>query len=206
MRQRGLTGRQGGQLVFVAFDVLHHAGVDTTHLSYAERRARLERLGLDGFAWRTTPAHPGEGNALFAATRELGLEGIVAKALHSPYRAGVRSRTWVKTKHWRRQTFVVGGFAPPDPDRQLPAALLVGSPDAAGRLRYAGRVEFGFAAGEKEEIRRRLRQRPSSPFVALRVAPGVEHAEPELAIEVQYLERTPAGHLRHASFKGLAAS
>jgi ATP-dependent DNA ligase len=63
-----------------------------------------------------------------------------------------------------------------------------------------------FAAGEKEEIRRRLRQRPSSPFVALRAAPGVEHAEPELAIEVQYLERTHAGHLRHASFKGLTAS
>jgi bifunctional non-homologous end joining protein LigD len=166
----------------------------------------LEGLGLEGVAWCTTPARTGEGSALFAATRNLGLEGIVAKALHSPYRPGVRSRTWVKTKHWRRQSFVVGGFAPPDPHRRHPAALLVGVPDAAGRLRYAGRVEFGFAAGEMDAIRRRLRRRPSSPFVGLRPSRSVEHAEPHLAIDVQYLERTPAGHLRHASFKGLTAT
>lgn len=206
LRGRVFNGRQGGPLVFVAFDVLHLAGADTTHLRYVERRRRLESLGLEGVAWRTTPAHPGEGSALFAATRDLGLEGVVGKALTSPYRPGVRSRTWVKTKHWRRQRFLVGGFAPADPHREQPAALLVGAPDEAGRLRYAGRVEFGFGPGEKDEIRRRLRPRAASPFVGWRARRGVEYAEPELAVEVQYLERTPAGHLRHASFKGLAAS
>jgi ATP-dependent DNA ligase len=49
-----------------------------------------------------TPAYPAsEGGALFAATAEQGLEGVVAKRLESPYRPGVRSRDWVKIKHHR---------------------------------------------------------------------------------------------------------
>jgi bifunctional non-homologous end joining protein LigD len=56
---------------------------------YEDRRALLEELDLDGTAW-TTPENFDDGEALFEATLELGLEGVVAKRLDEPYRPGER--------------------------------------------------------------------------------------------------------------------
>ena len=39
-------------------------------------------------AWQTTPSFVDHGDLLVAATREQGLEGVVAKRLASPYRPG----------------------------------------------------------------------------------------------------------------------
>ncbi len=50
-----------------------------------------------------------EGEVLFTATKDLGWEGVVAKRLGSPYRAGVRSRDWIKVKHFHTTQFAVGG-------------------------------------------------------------------------------------------------
>jgi ATP-dependent DNA ligase len=68
---------------------------------YADRRALLEALDLDGPAWRTPEAFD-DGEALLEATGTLGLEGVVAKKRSERYRPGERG--WIKTKHrsyWR---------------------------------------------------------------------------------------------------------
>jgi hypothetical protein len=65
------------------------------------------------------PSFPGEGAALLAATRAQGLEGVVAKRLHSPYLPGRRTRSWRKVKHYQRETFQVGGYVP-DATRPAP--------------------------------------------------------------------------------------
>ena len=58
----------------------------------------LAELELEG-AWQAPAHRVGEGEALLDATRELGLEGVVAKRLDSPYEPGRRSSSWVKVKH-----------------------------------------------------------------------------------------------------------
>ena len=83
------------------FDVLRVEGRDAMCLPYAERRALLEALDLNGPARRTPEAFD-DGEALLEATGKLGLEGVVAKKRSAPYRPGERG--WVKTKHrtyWR---------------------------------------------------------------------------------------------------------
>ena len=51
----------------------------------------------------------GDGDALFKACAEQGLEGIVSKHALAPYRSG-RSRTWLKTREcFTESTFVVIG-------------------------------------------------------------------------------------------------
>jgi ATP-dependent DNA ligase len=48
------------------------------------------------------PAHFDDGEALFTAVQEQGLEGVVAKRLEGRYRPG--KRDWIKTKnraYWR---------------------------------------------------------------------------------------------------------
>ena len=91
------SAQQRTPATFVAFDVLWYDG-DVTGLPYTERRALLESFGLSGPAWCTVSSFPGAGAELFAACTALGLEGLVAKRLTSPYEPGVRSKHWVKAK------------------------------------------------------------------------------------------------------------
>jgi ATP-dependent DNA ligase len=89
-------------LTFVVFDVLRRDGDDLTALPYRERRAGLERLGLDGPRWTTSETFD-DGQALYGAVCERGLEGVVAKRATSRYRPNERG--WVKVKnpdYWRR--------------------------------------------------------------------------------------------------------
>lgn len=136
--------RRGAAVTYLVFDLLWLDGRLLTGLPYAERRRLLEELEVAGPAWQTVGSFPGTGTALLAATREQGLEGVVAKRLQSTYLPGRRARSWLKTKHYQRETFLVGGFVP---DRDQVRSLLVGLPDPArpGRLRFAGRVDHGLA-------------------------------------------------------------
>jgi ATP-dependent DNA ligase len=98
---RLLHGDRRVPLTFVLFDVLELDGEPVLHLPYVERRARLEELELRGGPWFVPDAF-GDGDALFAAACEQGLEGVVAKRRLEPYRPG--ERAWIKVKnraYWR---------------------------------------------------------------------------------------------------------
>ena len=131
--------RRGPGVTYLVFDLLWLDGRLLTGLPYTERR-RLEELEVAGPAWQTVASFAGAGSALLEATREQGLEGVVAKRLQSIYLPGRRTRNWLKTKHYQRETFLVGRFVP---DRDQVRSLLVGLPDPArpGRLRFAGRID-----------------------------------------------------------------
>ncbi len=155
-------------VVVMLFDVLWLEGHATTGLPYRERRRLLERLQLAGPAWQTPPSHDGDGAAVLRTARELGLEGVVAKRIDSPYRPGERSDAWRKVKVTTGQEFVVGGWLPGK--GRLAGrlgSLLVGyhePPD--GALRYAGRVGSGIddATRTTLETALRSRHRDTSPF------------------------------------------
>jgi bifunctional non-homologous end joining protein LigD len=72
---------------YLAFDLLHLDGRSTRQLPYERRRELLRELRLDGgVRWRTPKHFVGESERVLAATREHGLEGVVAKRLVSPTR------------------------------------------------------------------------------------------------------------------------
>ena len=85
---------------FLVFDLLHLEGRSTMGLPYSDRRVLLEELELRGPHWLTPPVFRGDGAAVVAASREQGLEGVVAKRSDSPYSPGVRSPSWVKVTQW----------------------------------------------------------------------------------------------------------
>jgi bifunctional non-homologous end joining protein LigD len=78
----------------VIFDLLYADRASLLDVPYEQRRRRLDELNLDGPAWQVPAYHRGDGRALLAAAAERGLDGVVAKRLASPYRAGKRSRDW----------------------------------------------------------------------------------------------------------------
>ncbi|MFF2942229.1 ATP-dependent DNA ligase [Streptomyces niveus] len=85
----------------VFFDVLAADGEDLLDLSYAERRTTLDRLVPEPMRVRrvVVPApDSAEAAEFWRATLDRGHEGVVIKALDTPYSAGRRGAGWVKVK------------------------------------------------------------------------------------------------------------
>ncbi|MGH2869306.1 MAG: DNA ligase D [Solirubrobacteraceae bacterium] len=197
-------------VVYAIFDLLYLDGHNLMGRPYAERRARLEDLGLSGPAWRVPAAHPGHGQQLLTATGAQGLEGIVAKRLDSRYEPGRRTGAWIKIKHTRRQELVIGGWIPGEGRRtDSIGALLMGHYESDGgqrRLRYAGRVGTGFTDRTLTQLRDRLAPLRSGtvPFSPVPKLPrNAEFVTPELVAEVEFREWTADGVMRAPSYKGL---
>jgi ATP dependent DNA ligase domain len=114
-RARGRPSRQAARtvpVVFMVFDLLWLDGQLLTDRPWAQRRAKLEALELAGPAWQMTPSFVDQGERVVAATRDQGLEGVVAKRLDSPYRPGRRHPDWQKLAHERQAVFLVGAYVP----------------------------------------------------------------------------------------------
>jgi bifunctional non-homologous end joining protein LigD len=138
------------------------------------------------------------------ATRELGLEGVVAKRAGSRYEPGRRTRSWIKVKHRNAQEFVVGGWLPGQGGRSTTlGALLVGVYDD-GALRFAGRVGTGFSDADLRAWTALLAERAldHDPFTGGGVPRDARFVRPELVVEVAFTEWTGEGRLRHPVLLG----
>lgn len=195
-------------VTYLLFDVLHVDAATTIALPYTERRRRLEDLVHAGRHWAVPPYYTDCGEHALADSRRLGLEGVVAKRLTSPYRPGRRSPDWVKVKNVRTQEVVVGGWRPGEGRRaNTIGSLLVGVNDGSGRLRYAGSVGTGFTDEALRRLAERLAplRRDTPPFdgITREEAKGCHWVEPVLVGEVRFAEWTGEGRLRHPSWRGL---
>lgn len=186
------------------FDVLRLDGQDVMAAPWHERRSLLERLGLSGDRWQTPPVTRRDGTRAADAARALGLEGIVAKRVDSPYTPGRRSTAWQKLRFMNRQELVVGGWLPGEGRlRGTVGSLLVGFYEGDD-LVYAGRVGSGLDDRTRDALEQRLARRSASPFVnPPRRVPGVVWVEPDVVAEVKFSEWTTDGVLRQPSFLGL---
>ncbi|SDZ16317.1 bifunctional non-homologous end joining protein LigD [Micromonospora pattaloongensis] len=191
------------------FDVLQLGAETTMAQPYQRRRAVLEELELPAGPVDVPPHWTGEqaSTDLLAAAGELGLEGVVAKRLDSPYQPGRRSASWIKVPLNTTVEVVIGGYKPGGGRRTgLIGSLLLGMYDPDGGLRYVGHVGTGFTHAALVELRRQLRVRPDAPFAE---AVPREHArdavwvEPDRVGEVTFRTWTPERRLRHASWRGL---
>jgi bifunctional non-homologous end joining protein LigD len=192
-------------VIYMAFDLLWLDGEFLMGEPYADRRERLEDLAIDGPAWRTPGYHSGDGASMLEASRQQGLEGIVAKRLDSTYEPGRRGGSWLKVKNSRRQELVIGGWVAGEGRRRdRIGALLVGYYEG-DELRLAGKVGTGFDDRELERLGRLLatRERSASPFSGRQPERGARFVEPDLVAEVEFTEWTDQNMLRHPSYKGL---
>ncbi|HEY7453381.1 MAG TPA: non-homologous end-joining DNA ligase [Thermoleophilaceae bacterium] len=190
---------------YVIFDLLYLDGHTTTGLSYEERRTLLEQLELEGPFWRTPAYHRGEGKALLAATRELGIEGVVAKKLDCPYQPGTRASHWIKVKNVRTQDVVIGGWTRGEGGRTTSLGSLAVGVMKGDELVYSGKVGTGFTEQSLALLKRELEPlaRDTSPFSGRQPPKGTQFVEPSLVAHVEFREWTGSGTLRAPSFKGL---
>jgi bifunctional non-homologous end joining protein LigD len=160
--RRRLTGsRTGGHPAMLQmFDLLHLDGQSTRPLPYAERRALLEDLALDGPAWRTPASMVVQRSEDFVArVAELGLEGVVAKRLSSIYLPGRRCTSWVKYKLRRKERLAVTGIRRTS-DGTL-VAIFVARHWSDGSFTGAGAVELGLHRELVDQLEHRLAGLPA---------------------------------------------
>ena len=198
-------------VTLIVFDLLRFDGEDLCALPLAERRLRLEALGLDTVpermgAWHVPPTYD-DGEMLYEAAQQQGLEGIVSKRLSSPYRPGQRSRDWLKFPIRPTGSYVVGGFRHEHGSTHRLGAVLVGQPTERG-LEFRGRVGSGIGGKAGPILAEELLPLvvPDSPFT--QALPrldlvGTVWVQPKLVVDVQYLKLTTDGRLRQPAYRGV---
>jgi bifunctional non-homologous end joining protein LigD len=199
-----------GALTLVLFDVLEVDGEPVIDLPLVERRRRLEQLVDVSRGGVFISPQFEDGDALLAAAREQGLEGVVAKRLDSRYQPGRRGMEWRKVKVKGRQEVVIAGYTKGQGRRANVFGSLVVGVHEAGGLRWAGNVGTGFSDSEIDRLLKLLRplERPDSPFAQEPKMPRVRRSdvvwvEPRLVAEVEFAEWTREGRLRAPVYVGL---
>ena len=204
----------GHVVAFYAFDLLHLDGEDLTRQPLEARRARLPKVTKNSGVL-LSESLAGTVAQITDAVRGLGLEGVIAKRKDSRYDAGQRSGAWQKLKLDRQQEFVVGGYRPGPYGID---ALLVGYHEGKA-LRFAGKIRAGFTPHIRRDVAAALKPLHAArcPFADLpntktdRWGGGVtaeqmaemQWVKPSLVAQIQFVEWTAEGRLRHAAFLGL---
>lgn len=191
---------------YLIFDLLQRE--DTVLIRETYDRRRHELLGVIHAKGpvQVPPAFEGDLGEAMRSSRELQLEGVMAKKRDSSYRVARRSSAWIKLKHHRTQEVVVGGWRPGKGHRAGGmGSLLLGIPGSDG-LHYVGRVGTGFTDRGLEAIAARLTKLESSdnPFADV---PRLEASDAHwvrgaLVGEVEFAEWTSTGRLRQPSWRG----
>lgn len=195
----------------IVFDLLVGAdGACLMHEPLRRRREALETLmaGVTGsprFSLSPMTRNVTEAEHWLAQAGQGTLDGIVAKRLDDPYRAG--ERAMVKIKPHRTADCVVGGFRYLTKRREV-GSLLLGLYDEGGRLNHVG-FTATIPNTERAALTRRLE--------ALREPPGFtgdapggpsrwstersaswEPVRPQLVVEVSFNQVT-GGRFRHGT-------
>ncbi|MEO8227310.1 MAG: ATP-dependent DNA ligase, partial [Gemmatimonadota bacterium] len=198
---------------YEVFDLLvDDRGKSLMEAPLSDRRARLESFAAAQLERGAPIALSRATTSLATAKKWLAgggkgdLDGVIAKRLDLPYRAGERDGM-VKVKRRRTADCVVGGFRYASKKRDV-GSLLLGLYDGEGLLHHVG-FTSSMAAADRAEITRTLEGLVEPPGFTGRAPGGPsrwsterssewEPLRPELVVEVGY-DHVSGGRFRHGT-------
>jgi bifunctional non-homologous end joining protein LigD len=145
-----------------------------------------------------------DGQSLFDAAREHGLEGIMAKKRESKYLPGRRSDCWYKVKVRQGSEVLVIGYTQGKGDRGQTFGALHIAEKINNELHYRGKVGTGFDDATMNDIFKNLKKVPVLKTISvigeLLDKKTSTWLEPNLIIEVSYSKLTPDNMFREPVF------
>ena len=188
------------EIVFYVFDILYARGRDLTALPIETRKAFLQEVLRTSKCVRLVQSLGHDGEAVFSACVEMGLEGIVGKQSQSRYELGRRSKSWLKLKTNLSGEFLVCGYTEGTGSRlRTFGSLILGEYDSHNVLVYIGGVGTGLDSNKLDYLIEKM-----TPLITKRCpfkrAPAGKlnptWIKPELVVEVKFMERTQDNILR----------
>jgi bifunctional non-homologous end joining protein LigD len=190
---------------FIVFDCLALDGKDLTKVKLIERKEILKSILPESTVIRYCDHVEADGIALFEQARKINLEGIIAKRMDSKYYSEKRSKDWLKIKNINVDDFKIIGWTDPKASRQYFGALLLAR-EVDGELIYSGEVGTGFTNESLKSLYSKIQplEVDECPLdVPVKKETDYHWARPKYTAQVQYVEMTDDGHVRHSSFLGL---
>jgi len=190
-------------VTYVVYDLLYVRGRSLMQEPLHRRQATLRESVRSANRIYVADPVAAEGLAFFDAAAEKGLDGIVAKRLDGPYRAGQRHPDWLEVRAARQQEVVALGFIPGDGKHRI-EALMVGTHDR-GQYVPVGMVVGGFDSLAEARLRAALEplpnrgRPPDSPWTDERIC----WVDPQVVVCVKFSEWTTGAQLRFPIFNGL---
>ncbi len=204
-KMQNYSSRSGDPIVYYVFDCLSYGGKDLRSLSLLERKAILQKHLKDTDVVRFCDHVVEDGEALFNAIREQGLEGMIAKKSDSQYHNGKRTPYWLKIRNIKMEEAVIVGFTAPKGSRKGFGSLLLAQYQKH-KLVYIGNVGTGFNDSLLTDLTRKFAAitRATSPLKdPVNVDKSTTWITPSYVCQVKYTEKTTEGILRHPVFLGL---
>ena len=188
---RQVAPRHDLPILYYAFDLLYLDGYDLRRVTLEDRKQALQKLLQTGNLVRFSDHYPGQGQALFDAAKEKGLEGIVAKKRTSYYEER-RSREWLKIKITQTIDCVIGGYTDPDGSRQYFGSLVLGLYDKKKQLIHVGNAGTGFDHATLKAVSQGLKEleTKTNPFTGPVDPKKVHWLKPQRVAEVKFTEWT----------------
>ncbi len=193
-------------VVCYLYDCLSIDGKSIVKEPLYRRQAWLGTALRKGTSYKLSEAIK-DGLGLFAATKQMELEGVMAKDKNAAYHLGQRSDVWLKVKHRSTEECYIAGYSKGEGDRSaLFGALHLVKKEENGNLTYMGKVGTGFDA----EKMRFLLDKFQDHIVDIK--PFKEKTDddrnsvwmnPVLICEVQYASLASSGVYREPVFQRL---
>lgn len=190
---------------YYVFDILYDEGKNLESLGYLERRQILNSVLKTNDTIRISEYIDENGTQILASSKELNLEGIVAKHKRSVYREGIRSRDWLKIKNTKTQDCVIIGYTRGLGSRvsHFGSLMLAVYSAKERKLKFAGHAGTGFNDQTLSEMYSKLKQletndRPVDKIPYLNRE--TKWLKPVLVAEVKFDEWTRDGILRAPVF------
>lgn len=186
-------------ITYMVFDILFYNGEWINNKPWNERMKILSEIITPNETIQLVPSIE-DGQALFDAIKDYGMEGIVMKQTNSPYILGSKKDYWLKVKNYRDIFAVIGGFTLRN---GVVNAVLLGVFND-DKFTYIGHTGTGKLSNQDwKDLTTLLRQLEvvQSPFTNLSNQADTYWVEPKITTKILFAEWTNNGSLRQPSIQ-----
>ncbi len=182
-------------VVFVCFDIVYY-GVDMSEYSLINRKEILNHFSdTDEFVKILYVFE--KGVSFFQEIKSLSLEGMVAKKIDSIYEKNIRTNNWIKIKNIQVDSFFIGGYRF-GKSTSMFSVILGEYVDKS--FVFVGKVSVPQKSGLLEVLKKEKKLK--NPVFSNFCETDTFYVKPKYLCDVEFLERSSNGILRHAVYRG----